>query len=153
MRDQPNAPDQNSLSRERMRGGWRPENLLWIDGIGGATVGVLTLALVGWLSQWYRMERNLILLIGVANLAYGAYSLSLATRPTRPAPAIVLLVLANFLWGVLCIRWAWLLRSTASPLGLIHLVGEGLYVGGLACVEWRYRRLLAHRSPVEDPPG
>jgi hypothetical protein len=34
------------------------------------------------------------------------------------------------------------LAGTASAFGLAHLVGEGLFVGGLAVLEWRRRERL-----------
>jgi hypothetical protein len=32
--------------------------------------------------------------------------------------------------------------STASVLGQVQLLGEALFVGALAAIEWRYRRVL-----------
>jgi hypothetical protein len=32
--------------------------------------------------------------------------------------------------------------GTASAFGLAHLLGEGLFVGGLAALEWRERERL-----------
>ena len=58
--------------------------LLWVDGLGGASVGVLVLLLGGWLSELYRLPRDLVFLMGWANLAYGTYSTTLASRPRRP---------------------------------------------------------------------
>jgi hypothetical protein len=49
-------------------------------------------------------------------------------------------------------RWAVIFWNTASPLGLAHVVAEGLFVGGLAVLEWRWRHLLqtnSTRSPAE----
>lgn len=50
---------------------------------------------------------------------------------------------ANALWAVLCAATAVRLSSSASGLGLAHLVGEGLFVGGLAALEWSQRARLA----------
>lgn len=119
----------------------RPK-LLWIDGLGATLAGVAVLLLRGWLVEWYRLSQDLLLLIGLANLAYALYSLSLASRARRPRALIVLLVVANLIWAVFCLRWAVLSHETASLFGLVHLVGEALYVGGLACLEWRWRELL-----------
>ncbi|MEM7355330.1 MAG: hypothetical protein AAF657_31250 [Acidobacteriota bacterium] len=119
-----------------------PRRLLWIDGSGGAIAGILMLLLLGWLTKWYALPRDLVLLIGCTNLAYGTYSLSLARRSQRPKALIHLLIVANLVWGALCLRWAVLHFETASFWGLAHLIGEGLYVGGLGCLEWRWREQL-----------
>ena len=119
-----------------------PRRLLWIDGLGGAVVGVAMFALLGLLSDWYRLPRSLLIGMGVANLTYASYSLTLARRSQRPPALIRLLVVANLIWGVACLRWAFVFVDTASLLGMMHLVAEGLYVGGLGCLEWRWREQL-----------
>ncbi|MFN0122671.1 MAG: hypothetical protein ACKV2V_19410 [Blastocatellia bacterium] len=119
-----------------------PRKLLWIDGLGGLVAGIAVLLASDWLSQWYRLPPGFMFLIGVANLAYGSYSLSLAARARRPKVLILLLVVANLTWTLLCLRWTVIFAGTASWLGLAHLVIEGLYVGGLGCLEWRWREQL-----------
>lgn len=109
-------------------------------------VGVLVLALLPWLPEWHQLPRGFLLLMGAANLGYGTYSLTLARRATRPMGLIVFLVAANLTWAVLCAIWTVQYWDTASPLGLLHLGGEGLYVGGLAILEWGWRDLLRTRS-------
>jgi hypothetical protein len=116
--------------------------LLWIDGMAAAAAGVAVLLSGGWLSKWYELPRNLLLLIGGVNIAYASYSLSLAVRVERPKALILLLVLANLVWAVVCLRWAVVFAETASPFGIAHLAGEGVFVGGLASLEWRWRELL-----------
>lgn len=119
--------------------------LLWVDGLAGATVGVLVLALVDWLSRLYQLPQNLLWWMGLANLAYASFSLSLARRRRRPLGLLCLLVAANGIWALACLRWAFLYRETASWFGLAQLVGEALFVGGLAILEWRWRRFLLER--------
>ncbi len=116
--------------------------LLWVDGLAAVVAGVVVLILGGWLSRWYQLPRDFLLLIGLVNLAYSSYSLPLARRSKRPKTLIILLVVANLAWAVACLRWAVVFSETASFYGLAHLVGEGLFVGGLACLEWRWRELL-----------
>lgn len=127
------------------------ERLLWIDGGAGAAVGVLVLALMGWLAVFYRLPLELVRFMGVMNLVYGAYSLTLASRRRRPLAAIVFLVLANTTWAVLCVRWAIVHGSTASVFGHLQLLGEALFVGGLAAIEWRVRHQLVERRPSAGP--
>lgn len=119
-----------------------PRKLLWVDCSAGAAVGLLVLTFSGWLSELYQLPRNFVVFMALANLAYALYSFSLATRPRRPRILILLLIVANMTWGVLCFWWAFTYGQTASLFGLAQLVGEGLFVGGLACLEWRWRELL-----------
>jgi hypothetical protein len=126
------------------------KNLLWIDGGGAALVGVAVLTLSQPLSRWYALPSGLLRLMGVVNLAYGAYSLSLASRSRRALWAIRLLVFANFAWAVLCLVVAVAFARSATWLGLGQLVVEAVYVGGLASLEWRWRqelRLAKQRWP------
>ena len=80
--------------------------------------------------------------MGIVNLAYASYSLSLASRSNRSQTLILILVAGNLLWSLLCVRWAIVFSDTASFWGLAHLTLEALFVGGLACLEWRWRKLL-----------
>ena len=117
-------------------------HLLWIDSGAGLTAGLVVLALSRWLSELYQLPRPLLVVMGVANLAYGTYSGTLAGRTRRPLGLLVLLVCANAGWAVLCLLAAVRLADRASAFGLAHLVGEGLFVGGLAALEWRERERL-----------
>jgi predicted membrane-bound spermidine synthase len=120
---------------------WRYK-LLRIDSLGGLTVGLVMLLLSQWLSSWYVLPRGFIIFMGLVNLAYGCYSFSLLVKVKRPLSLIVVLVIANLGWAVLCVLWAVIFAQTASPFGTIHLLGEALFVGGLAYLEWRNRELL-----------
>ena len=117
-------------------------NLLRFDGSAGAVVGILMFALLGWLTELYALPRDFLILMGTANLAYGAYSLTLSTFAKRPKVLIHLLIVANGVWGLLCFRWAFVHWQTASFFGLAQLILEGLFVGGLACLEWHWREYL-----------
>ena len=124
---------------------WR-KNLLWIDCSGAALVGVVVLLLSGWLSELHRLPQDFVLFMGWVNLGYGAYSFSLVRRAKRPLSLIRLLVAANLLWMVLCLYWTWLYFEQASIFGLLHVGGEGLYVGVLGLLEWRWRELLLEKD-------
>lgn len=118
--------------------------LLWVDCGAAFLAGAAVLLLSGWLSQLYALPQGLLMGMGVTNLGYGAFSFSLARRARRPRSLIVLLVVANATWAGLCGIAAVLLAGTASAFGLAHFIGEGLFVGGLAGLEWKQReRLLA----------
>lgn len=116
--------------------------LLWVDCIAAFIGGMMTLLLHGVLSQMYGLPREMLLLIGVVNLMYSGYSFLLAIRARRPMGWIYLLVIANLCWAVVCWSWAFEFSQVISIYGMCHLVGEGLFVGGLGCLEWRWRQLL-----------
>jgi hypothetical protein len=113
-----------------------------VDCVAGLLVGVATLSLSAWLSRLYALPYALLIVMGVANLVYGAFSFSLARRDSRPRSLFVLLVMANGLWALLCGLAAVYFAGQASVYGLAHLLGEGLFVGGLAAWEWRQRERL-----------
>lgn len=125
--------------------------LLWIDSCGGLVVGVIVLAIGNLLADWHQLPYGLILVMGIANLVYGSYSFSLAVRQTRPRVLIHLLILANLIWALICFLLIAVWRDSISFLGVLHLGGEGLYVGGLACLEWRWRAFLYQANPAVSP--
>jgi hypothetical protein len=117
-------------------------NLLWVDCCAALLAGVVVLTLSEWLSQLYAVPRALLVSVAIVNMAYGTFSFSLARRPRRPRSLIVLLVVANATWAALCALAAMILAGTASAFGLAHFTGEGLFVGGLASLEWSQRERL-----------
>lgn len=116
--------------------------ILWIDGIAALLAGVLLLITVDWLEERYNISEETLSFFALVNLSFATYSLSIAMLKNRPLVLIGMLVIANLTWSINCIRLGFLLRNTASILGLIHLIGEAIFVGGLAYWEWRYRKLL-----------
>ncbi|PYC22544.1 hypothetical protein DMO17_13865 [Aquipseudomonas alcaligenes] len=119
-------------------------HLLWVDCAAAATAGVLMLLLGPWLSEVYRLPRGLLLFIGVTNLLYASYSFTLALRGKRPRLLLYGLVAGNALWAGACVVMAVQFAGAASLFAQIHLVGEALFVGGLAACEWRWREQILH---------
>lgn len=117
-------------------------HLLWIDCSAGALASVLVLALSGWLAPLEGLPREVLRFTGAMNLVYGSYSFSLAVRRRRPLALVTLLVAANLAWVPVCIALAVYFRDVATPFGFAHLLGEALFVGGMALLEWRHRELL-----------
>lgn len=115
---------------------------LWVDCTAGAIVGVLVLAFSGWLARVHGLPEGVVLLLGTANLAYATYSFTLARSPRRTLRQIEVLVVANAAWAVVCVGLAVRYGERASAFGFVHLLGEALFVGGLAAVEWRLRHRL-----------
>lgn len=111
--------------------------MIWVDAIAGTTVGILILSLNRCLTDLYLLPGQLILMIGIANLAYGGIALTLAlfTRSDH-VPFFRVLALANMAWALLCLAWAILYFSQASFLGMGQLIGETIFVGGLGTLEW-----------------
>lgn len=122
------------------------KSLLWIDCLGGLAVGVLVLVLASWLSTLYALPEPFILALGTANLAYGTFSLSLARRAVRPRALLRLLIGANLTWAVFCFGAGAVFAAQASAYGLALLLFEGVYVGGLGLLEWRFLDALVTAS-------
>lgn len=118
--------------------------LLWIDSLGGLVVGVFVVGTHRWLADWYGLPEGLLLFTGIANLAYGAFSRSLARRSERPLSLIKVLASANILWTFVCAALLARYGADAGILGVLHLGAEGLYVGALGALEWRWRESLRH---------
>lgn len=113
-----------------------------MDCIAGTLVGVTVIAFSGWLSRVEGLPREVLLFTGAVNLLYASYSFSLVVRAERPMPLIKLLVFANLAWVPVCLGLTAAFSGSATPLGFVHLVGEAIFVGGLALLEWRHRDLL-----------
>lgn len=132
---------------------FRAKNLLWIDCIGGLVVGPLVLMFSTWPSEFYTLPVGLLIVMGMTNLAYGTFSLSLARRRVRPRALVAFLAIANVLWGALCAATAAVVAKHASALGLAHLLLESAYVGSLGVLEWKYRASLATAGGATSPRG
>ena len=129
------------------------KNLLWIDCTAAAVVGLAVVTLCGWLSRLYAVPRSLLLFTGIANLVYASYSFWLASRNRRPLGAIYALVSANFAWALVCVYLVFTVADSATGLGIAHLLGEAVFVTGLASLEWHWRSrlLLRDRRFVDHP--
>lgn len=120
-----------------------PLTILWLDCIGGLVVGVVVLASCWLLAAWEGLPLSVVVLMGMANLAYGSYSLCVTTRRRRPMYLLKVLAAANIAWLPVCIAVAALWWNQITSLGLLHVICEGAYVAGLGYTEWKIRNLLA----------
>lgn len=129
----------------------RPALLIRIDCIAGLVAGTLMLSLRTWLAALFALPAELLLIIGLANLAYGAVALSLAWRSRGGrVPWLRAMAAANLAWATLCVVLAVQFAGVASPFGMGQLVGEALLVAGLGVLEWR----AAGRTATAEPgPG
>jgi uncharacterized membrane protein (UPF0136 family) len=126
-----------------MNFGINKKNVLWVDCIGGLVVGVLILCACKLISYWDSLPLWIVLAVGFANLAYGGYSLWVTTRNPRPILLVNILALANMAWLVVCVAIIASHWSEISIFGILHKLGEGIYVASLGYVEWRWRKTLA----------
>ena len=114
------------------------KDILWFDGIGGIAAGIIVLSFNPWLSGFYGLPQTFIIFMGIVNLAYGSYSTPLAIRKRRSKRQISVLAAANTVWGLLCFSFLILFMKGITIFGITHLVVEGVYVGGLGCLEWQW---------------
>lgn len=119
---------------------WTPVRLLWVDSVGGLVVGVVVLVLRGALAGLHGLPLEVVTFLGATNVAYGSFSGALLRRARAGVFPVVggkVLVAANATWPLVCVALAVAFRDDVSAFGLLHLLGEGAYVGGLAVVERR----------------
>lgn len=116
--------------------------MLHIDSGAGISVGAGMLLLSPWLADLYRVSIQLVLVVAIANIAYGLYSGSLVWRGHCSPAQLRMLVSANALWLLVCIAIIVVIYPQASLFGYLHFLAEGGFVGGLAWLEWRHRQLL-----------
>lgn len=114
------------------------KQLIRVDWIGGIGAGVLVLLFRNWLSGLYVLPVDLLAGIGVANLAYGCVSFTLASRSHgETVPGLRAMASANVAWAVFCLAMATVWMSEASVFGVAQFFGEALFVGTLGLLEWR----------------
>ena len=119
------------------------DKILWVDCLGGLIVGCVVLSIYKLLNDWESLPTSIVVSMGVANLAYGSYSLFVTTRNPRPLMMVKLLAVANMFWLIVCLAIATAFWRQISVLGILHVVGEGIYVAALGLAQWRWRMLLA----------
>ena len=117
--------------------------IFWIDGLAALSAGAFVLVLRGFLAELYALPLALITSIGLVNVGYSAFGLTLAVKKRRRAALIAGLAAANYSWGFVCLSFVIRFASAAHPLGFAHILFEATFVAALATVEWKNRRALA----------
>ncbi len=116
--------------------------LLTFDSIGGLVAGCWAIVAASLLTVWYSWPAGLSTVFGWVNVSYGCYSGALALRLRQKGQLargpVVLLVVANGAWALVCFGYAWSLRGSVSYLGLGHFLVEGVWLAALALLEVRY---------------
>lgn len=118
------------------------KRILWIDCVGAIATGFLLLFFSWWIAPLFGLPQWFVVGHAFVHLAYGCFSLSLAVRRTRPMPLIKALAVANGAWACICLVLAIYFIGNASVFAVAHFLLEGIYVGGLAIVEWSRRKEL-----------
>jgi hypothetical protein len=113
--------------------------ILWIDCLGGLIVGLLVLLIHPFLSRIQGLPKLTIIFIGIANLAYGSYSQFVTTRKRRTIGLVKMLALANMAWLFVCLGILILWFNVLTMIGIVMVVGEGIYVATLGLTEWKWR--------------
>ncbi|XDD49487.1 hypothetical protein AB3N59_13895 [Leptospira sp. WS92.C1] len=124
------------LSRARL--------ILAIDSGAALVAGLLILTIPLPLADWYGLPNDSLTLIGIVNLAYGAFSGSLVgTVILGKLPKrfwIDLLINGNLFWSVVCIGILTMNWSSLNLLGIVLIAFEGVFVAVLAVFEFRVVR-------------
>lgn len=118
------------------------KNILWVDCVGAILTGTLLMILSGWIATLYGLQQWFVISHAFVHLAYGTFSLSLSVRKIRPIRLIKLLVSANGAWALICFFLAVFFMGNVSIFAVAHFFLEGMYVGGLALIEWNRREEL-----------
>ncbi len=121
--------------------------LLWFDCAAAAVGGTAMLGLAGLLAPLFGLPRVVVVFIGLVNLAYGAFSFSLARRPSPARGRVRALVTANLLWVGVCVLMAIYFTGPGSWLGASYILAEGFFVGLLATVEARTLKAIERAKP------
>ena len=122
--------------------------------MAAAVAGALLLAFHTWLADLYALPCELLLVMGLANLAYASVSFTLAAlRRGDRVPLLRVVAVANVAWAVVCATLAAVWSGEASLLGTGQLIGEAVFVGGLGVLEWRAagREVGARAARAERP--
>ena len=119
------------------------DRILWLDCIGGLVVGCAVLAFCGLLSDLENLPISIVGVMGFANLIYGGYSFFVTTRRNRSKRLVGILAIANMTWLFICVSILIFYWHRINTIGLVHVLGEGVYVATLGLVEWRMRERLS----------
>ncbi len=117
--------------------------LLWVDCTAAAIAGTAMLALAGRLAPLFGLPRAVLVFTALANLAYGAFSFSLARQPAPRRARVGVLIAANLGWAGVCLAMGIHFAGPGAWLGAGYILAEGVFVGALASIERRALRARA----------
>ena len=122
---------------------WWIRRIFWIDGLGALAAGTCLLVFRRFFGGLYELPLDLITALGLVNLAYSAFALTVAAQKPRRLAWIAGLAMANSLWALVCALLLIRFAGDATFFGLGHFLLEGAWVAALGTVEWRNRHALA----------
>lgn len=118
--------------------------ILKCDSGGGLVVGAGVLVLHTWLAELTGLAPQVVLFMGVMNVGYGCYSGALLLRAIKtgraPRRSADILIVANFIWVLVCAGIAARSWAALTWIGIGNLALEMTIVGGLAVVEVKFLR-------------
>ena len=117
-------------------------NILWIDCLGGLSVGAVMLLLSRQIANLDALPVSTVIAMAFANVVYGSFSLYVTIQDPRSQFLVRVLAVANMCWFLFCVLIVASNWKTISLPGILHVLGEGIYVGFLGFIEWRWRRML-----------
>ena len=79
----------------------------------------------------------------MANVAYGSYSIYVATRKRRDVRLVQALAVANMGWLIVMLSIVYSWRDAITSTGIVIVLGEGIYVAAPGFTEWQWRATLA----------
>lgn len=115
--------------------------ILTLDSTGALIVGVFILLFSSLISNLTGWQESFTCMEGFVNLIYGSYSgilLLLFRRGPLHRTFILILIIANSLWGLQCFAQAWRLKGEATYIGNAVLLLEGIYLLVLAYLEAKF---------------
>jgi hypothetical protein len=115
-----------------------------VDAVAGLVVGGVGLALTGMgvRGEVLGLSQAVLFVVGGANILYGSFALSIVVPSPPKTSRIALLIAANLVWCAGCLLLLAHHADGASLLGRVYLLGEAVFVGGLAALEWRALRRI-----------
>ena len=122
---------------------WWLRRILWIDGLGALAAATCLLAFRRFFEGLYDLPLNLVIVLGLVNLAYAALALTVAAQKPRRLAWLSSLSMANYFWALVCVLLLIRFYGEGSWFGLGHFALEGTWVAMLGTIEWRNRRELA----------
>ncbi|MCY6413656.1 hypothetical protein QTA56_16210 [Acinetobacter sp. VNH17] len=119
------------------------KNILWVDCGAAAFVGVVVLLAAQWLSSLYHLPKKVVIFIGCVNLLYACYSFLLVNYKRRSIILVNILVVANSIWVLICLILLWMFKEKVTIFAIMHILGEAIFVGVLARLEYLWRVQLS----------
>lgn len=116
--------------------------ILAFDALTCALMGILLLALAGWLSALLALPQDLLFYAGGLLLPIAAFMAVLSRQATPWAPGVWLVVIGNFAWVAASL--AVLPLTSPNLLGTLFVLAQAVVVAALAVAE-----MLGMRRPVQ----